>query len=197
MLMCRLRIAEIIPTVFDTFEPQLTLSIFWENATAEVGNTIDPSRTQKAPDIQLIDHVPGKHGPASFISDVQLTIALTDPDAPSRDNPEWSEICHWIATDVHITRPSDLGDGFYKDVKEIMPYKPPGPPPKTGKHRYVFVALAPKNGTTEELSLSKPSDRQHWGYKHERQGLRKWAKENGLEVVGRVSPFVEIASCSC
>lgn len=26
-----------------------------------------------------------------------MTLALTDPDAPARDNPEWSEMCHWIA----------------------------------------------------------------------------------------------------
>lgn len=74
-----------------------------------------------------------------------------------------------------------------KGIKEIMPYKPPGPPPKTGKHRYVFVALTPKNGTSERLHLSKPGDRQHWGYEKERQGLRMWAEENGLEVVGKTS----------
>jgi hypothetical protein len=67
---------------------------------------------------------------------------------------------------------------------EIMPYKPPGPPPKTGKHRYVFVALAPVNGTTERLNLSTPKDRQRWGFEGERAGLREWAGENGLGVVG-------------
>lgn len=65
-----------------------------------------------------------------------------------------------------------------------MPYKPPGPPPKTGKHRYVFVALAPINGTTERLNLSKPGDRQRWGFEGERAGLREWARENGLGIVG-------------
>lgn len=114
---------------------------------------------------------------------MQLTLALTDPDAPSRDNPEWSEICHWIATGVQLTQPST--SGFSKDVQEVMPYKPPGPPPKTGKHRYVFLALAPKNGTTEKLSLEKPGDRQHWGFGGEREGVRMWAERNGLVVVGR------------
>ena len=117
---------------------------------------------------------------------------MSDPDAPSRDNPEWSEICHWIATSVPLTSSDDenfdIDQGVYK-LKDVMPYKPPGPPPKTGKHRYVFVALAPINGTTDKLHLTKPDDRQHWGYKHERQGLRKWAEENGLGVVGRFSYF--------
>jgi len=27
-----------------------------------------------------------------------FTVALTDPDAPSKKNREWSEMCHWIVT---------------------------------------------------------------------------------------------------
>nr|POF26290.1 hypothetical protein CFP56_22439 [Quercus suber] len=69
-----------------------------------------------------------------------------------------------------------------------MPYKPPGPPPKTGKHRYVFVVLAPLNGTRERLDLRKPGERFHWGYDHVegkgQDGLRTWAAEMGLGVVG-------------
>ncbi|KAK5127223.1 hypothetical protein LTR85_008585 [Meristemomyces frigidus] len=184
-LISELKKAEIIPTVIDVFTPLLTVSIVWEKATADVGNTLDPAKLQEAPSVQLIDQ-----SPDASSSTVQLTIALTDPDAPSRDEPEWSEICHWIATGVHRTDADDadeLSSRLSKSktkVKDIMPYKPPGPPPKTGKHRYVFVALAPKNGTTEKLSLSKPGDRQHWGYGEEGVGLRKWAGENGLEVVG-------------
>ncbi|KAK5742492.1 carboxypeptidase Y inhibitor [Elasticomyces elasticus] len=181
----RLQKAEIIPTVLDPFDPKLTLSIFYENATVEVGNTVDPSKTQKAPDVQFIASVPNDLSTLAK-KGMQLTLALTDPDAPSRDNPEWSEICHWIATGVQLTNPSDDDDttGFSKGVKTIVEYKPPGPPPKTGKHRYVFVALAPKNGTTEKLHLSTPGDRQHWGYEKERQGLRRWAEENALVAVG-------------
>lgn len=69
-------------------------------------------------------------------------------------------------------------------LTEIMPYKPPGPPPKTGKHRYVFVAMAPGNGTTEALALTKPGGRQHWGFGAAGEGLREWMGENGLVAVG-------------
>jgi phosphatidylethanolamine-binding protein (PEBP) family uncharacterized protein len=98
-------------------------------------------------------------------TDIQLTIALTDPDAPSRQNPKWSQMCHWIATDVRLSTSSDdellpsnshRNKHHHRSLTEIMPYKPPGPPPKTGRHRYVFVALAPLNGTTERLDLSVP-----------------------------------------
>ena len=134
------------------------------------------------PHVAFVDSLPGAAWPMDEVP--QLTLAMSDPDAPSRDDPEWSEICHWIATDIPLSSSSDAGFDMSKDLKEIMPYKPPGPPKKTGKHRYVFVALAPVNGTTEKLNLSKPGDRQHWGYEKERQGLRMWAQEMGLGVVG-------------
>lgn len=117
-------------------------------------------------------------------------ITLTDPDAPSRDNPEWSEMCHWIAANASITQESMtilpfplFGAEDYETQNgpdDVVEYKPPGPPPKTGKHRYVFLAFAPKNGTTEPLRLSRPKDRQHWGTGEERGGVRDWAEKNGL-----------------
>lgn len=69
-----------------------------------------------------------------------------------------------------------------------MPYKPPGPPEKTGKHRYVFLVFEPANATTQPLNLTKPKDRQHWGYEYhgERVGVRDWAVENGLIPVGKL-----------
>lgn len=57
--------------------------------------------------------------------------------------------------------------------------KPPGPPSKTGYHRYVFVLLEGDN-----TNLTAPSEREHWGTGKERHGVRDWAKREGLEVVG-------------
>jgi phosphatidylethanolamine-binding protein (PEBP) family uncharacterized protein len=123
---------------------------------------------------------------------MSYVVTLTDPDAPSRKNPEWSEMCHWITSNVSVTEEifsilplPEFGlteQAASKDggPDDVMEYKPPGPPPKTGKHRYVFLVFAPKNGTTEPLHLSKPSDRQHWGTGKEGGGVREWAGENGL-----------------
>ncbi|KAH9845777.1 phosphatidylethanolamine-binding protein [Teratosphaeria destructans] len=173
----KLKVAEIIPTVLDPFDPKLTISVSWpDDVTAELGNTLDPSETQKAPKVHFTDLSSDIIGLAS----VQLTIAMTDPDAPSRDDPKWSEIAHWIATNVPL---KDAAIPSSK-LRDVIEYKPPGPPPKTGKHRYVFAALVPRNGTTEKLELSKPSDRKHWGYEQKRRGLKNWAEENGLVVIG-------------
>jgi hypothetical protein len=182
MILNRLMKAEIIPTVISDFIPSLTLTVSWPNKTAKLGNTVEPGELQDAPIIKL-------HGiPSSSTlrsSGLTYTIALTDPDAPSRDNPEWSEMCHWIATNVPVSSDSTEEESNSKKLKEIMPWKPPGPPPKTGKHRYVFLAFAPANGTTKKLKLSKPSNRQHWGTGKERHGVRDWAEENGMAPVGK------------
>ncbi|KAK1752921.1 phosphatidylethanolamine-binding protein [Echria macrotheca] len=157
----QLRKAEIIPTVIDDFVPLLALDAEWSSGHAELGNTLNPNDLDDAPTVALshLHHHGTHHG--AFV------VVLTDPDAPSRKDPKWSEMCHWIV----------LADG-----SEVMPYKAPGPPEGTGKHRYVFVALAPENGTAE-IYPSKPGDRQHWGYDSddgETRGVRDWAKDNGL-----------------
>lgn len=154
----------------------------------------------------------------------RIVVALTDPDAPSREDPEWSQICHWVVYGVRVQSPSSSplseleGDveeiihshndkpqdnnnkPYHHKLDTIIPYKPPGPPPKTGKHRYVFVAMTAANGSSEGLDLSVPKDRRHWGYgdgdgdgkerARERLGVREWMGENGLVVIG------EFRSCS-
>jgi phosphatidylethanolamine-binding protein (PEBP) family uncharacterized protein len=63
---------------------------------------------------------------------------------------------------------------------EILSYLAPSPPPKTGKHRYVFVLLEGEGGA----ELSKPDEREHWGYGKIGRGVKEWAHENHLKVVG-------------
>lgn len=55
----------------------------------------------------------------------------------------------------------------------------PAPPPKTGKHRYVFVLL---HGDASKLKA--PKERKTWGTGKPRHGVRQWAEESGLKVVG-------------
>ncbi|KNG44560.1 phosphatidylethanolamine-binding protein [Stemphylium lycopersici] len=186
----KLHHAEIIPTVIDDFLPSLTLSVTWSDAKANLGNTVKPDYLQEEPTIVLRDEASPDEKRAR--PDMSYVVTLTDPDAPSRDNPEWSEMCHWIASNVSIAQNTNAilpltefdlnkwADSASGGPDDVMEYKPPGPPPKTGKHRYVFLVFAPKNGTTDTLHLSKPEDRQHWGTGKEGGGVREWARDNGL-----------------
>ncbi|KAF2850650.1 PEBP-like protein [Plenodomus tracheiphilus IPT5] len=185
----KLKIAEIIPTVIDDFLPSLMLSVRWSKKDAELGNIIKPEKLQRQPEItvnNIANTVVAKKTNLSYV------ITLTDPDAPSRDNPEWSEMCHWVATNVSVSRNSfsippvpeyaltKQTTSEHRGLDDVVKYKPPGPPKKSGKHRYVFLVFAAKNGTAETLHLSKPKTRQHWGTGTERGGVRNWASENGL-----------------
>ncbi|KAI1342593.1 PEBP-like protein [Xylariaceae sp. FL0016] len=177
-----LKKAEIIPTVIDDFVPSMALEAKWSDEVfASLGNTLKVDTVQKEPTItmQFDESLVNLNKPG-----VTYAITITDPDAPSRDDPKWSEFCHFIATGVTSSSSSDTQlslDGYSLD--DVVPYKPPGPPPKTGKHRYVFLLFTPTNGTTEALNLTKPDDRKHWGTGKERHGVRDWALKNGLEPV--------------
>lgn len=172
--------------MIDDFFPSLTLSVDWSKDTANLGNKIKPKHLQDEPIVILHDPT---SSPSSTNSNLSYILALTDPDAPSRENPKWSEMCHWIISNlnIHTNTISSLSLPRYGLTKrstcspnDVMPYKPPSPPPKTGKHRYVFLVFTPKNGTTEPLHFSKPEDRQHWGTGEEGGGVRIWAAKNGL-----------------
>ncbi|GAB7342425.1 hypothetical protein MBLNU457_g0635t2 [Dothideomycetes sp. NU457] len=252
-LMQILEQAEIIPQVIDRFEPQINLNISWSapNTTVEVGNTLNVSDLSSIPNVKfeslavppplswtdILKDKKNKHGKCKKTP--QLTLVLTDPDAPSRENPENGEFAHWIATNIPLSRlqhttgssmsgastlteivntlrtlsflPSSDVDAskhhkHHKGKKhkkhgkkhgkkkhhdhevpapyEVLNYTAPTPPPKTGKHRYVFLALAPLNSTTEPLYLTAPTARPHWGYAEKGHGARDWMREMGLGVVG-------------
>ena len=76
------------------------------------------------------------------------------------------------------------------NLEELIEDLAPAPPKKTGKHRYVFVLLEPKNDKEGELKLKKPKDRQHWGYGKQGAGVMEWAEENELVVVGKPNLLV-------
>lgn len=117
---------------------------------------------------------------------------MTDPDAPKREDPKWSEFCHWIAKvppggvlQADLSKiaeekhASNINDKRVKSSDEIVEYMGPAPPPKTGKHRYVFVLL---HGDASKMKA--PKERKNWGTGKPRNGVRQWAEESGLKVVG-------------
>lgn len=104
-------------------------------------------------------------------------------EGTQQDDPKNSEFCHWIATGFSVSQSKDTAMDW-SNVKHVVDWQPPGPPAKTGKHRYVFVALVPTNGTLVKLDLRGPDERANWGYGKERHGVRQWAKEMGLSIIG-------------
>jgi phosphatidylethanolamine-binding protein len=113
-----LKRASIIDEVIDDFEVKCLVTPYYgkkERAVA-LGNVFKESTTKEKPSVKIYcPHIKSTPG---------LTIALTDPDAPSRDDPKWSEMCHWIAI-----IPTSSQDGFEinlgdsADAKELVKCK--------------------------------------------------------------------------
>ncbi len=172
---------KIIKEVLDDFEPSYYLDITWSkyHETVLLGNDIPTKAVQKRPTFAF-HSLDTKFDTAKNST---FTLVLTDPDAKSRDNPKWSEMCHWIMTNLTTPLPDPH---LLKKVGELEEYQPPGPPPGTGAHRYVFVLLE-----GDSSDLKPPKERQHWGYGKDRHGVRDWAGENDLKVVGANFFFAE------
>lgn len=45
-----------------------------------------------------------------------LTLALTDPDAPSKKDPKWGEMCHWVVKVGAIGPVEEGGDGLVAEL---------------------------------------------------------------------------------
>jgi phosphatidylethanolamine-binding protein (PEBP) family uncharacterized protein len=141
----------------------------------ELGNSFPVDRVASAPNITL-KHIHGAHP----LPKTNYTVILTDPDALSRQNPNISEVCHWITMQVPLGKEYQLAP---EDTRELESYLSPGPPPHTGPHRYTMVVLRPKPGSS--FTPEAPSGRYHWGYDKPREGVRRWSRENQLEIVGK------------
>lgn len=63
--------------------------------------------------------------------DTLYTLIMTDPDAPSRADPKYREVRHWLVINIPA---DDVNAG-----EAIFEYIGSGPPEGTGLHRYVFL----------------------------------------------------------
>ncbi|KAI9203384.1 phosphatidylethanolamine-binding protein [Polychytrium aggregatum] len=94
------------------------------------------------------------------------TLILTDPDVPSRKNPEDGEYRHWVV--------SNILNSDYANGEDLTEYEPPCPPVGTGLHRYIFL-LYKQPGFLDLSVISK---------RRERWEADSWAKSFGMELVG-------------
>ena len=65
--------------------------------------------------------------------DSLYTLAMMDPDAPSRVNPTNRNVNHWLVGNI---KGSNLND--FTDASVMADYRGSGPPVDSGLHRYSF-----------------------------------------------------------
>lgn len=168
-----LRTAGVFPDVIDEFKQSISIRAAYPNGSVvDMGNELKPSLTQQRPDISLT--LPKVNQGKSY------TLAVTDPDAPTRGDPTWSEFAHYLVRGIKPNVAEGVFDVDFSKTTELVPYMGPGPPPKTGLHRYVFL-LFEEQGETSGL----PSEnRANWGTGNPGSGVRSWLKGQQLVPVG-------------
>ncbi|KAL3107322.1 hypothetical protein niasHT_017405 [Heterodera trifolii] len=130
---------EIVPDVESQAPKKLVTVEYAGGLCAKLGNELAPQNLTNAPKLWWDADKRKKY-----------TVAMTDPDAPSREDPNIREWLHWLIVNVPGT---DLAQG-----DELIDYMGPAPPQGTGFHRYTFLVYAQKEGTLVNVSQT-PAER--------------------------------------
>ncbi|KAH9388565.1 Phosphatidylethanolamine-binding protein 1 [Tyrophagus putrescentiae] len=124
----------------------------------KLGNELTPTQVQNVP---TSISWPAESGDL-------FTVVITDPDAPSRQQPKYREWHHWLVVNIPG---NDISKG-----DTLSEYIGAGPPKGTGLHRYVFLAYK-QNGkiNPDEKRLTNRSGEGRANFK-----IRDFAKKYGL-----------------
>ncbi|CAG9559418.1 unnamed protein product [Danaus chrysippus] len=121
------------------------------------GNELTPTQVKDVPNVKW-----------NAVPDTYYTLAMTDPDAPSRAEPQFREWHHWLVGNI-------LG-GDISSGEVLSAYVGSGPPPETGLHRYVFLVYKqPGKLSFDEPRLPNTSGDKRGGF-----SIAKFAKKYNL-----------------
>jgi len=153
---------KVIPDVVDNIPFVLNVT-YPKNLTVEIGKVLTPTQVKDQPTIQW------KAEENAF-----YTLCMTDPDAPSRENPKFREWHHWLVGNIpgsDVSKGEDLSKG-----EILSEYIGSGPPQDTGLHRYVFLLYKqPGKLTFDEKRLTNRS-----GDNRGKFSIRNFAKKYNL-----------------
>ncbi|CRK89398.1 CLUMA_CG003149, isoform A [Clunio marinus] len=119
---------KIVPDVLDDIPDIAMLSVNYPSGvTVELGNVLTPTQVKDKPTVEWTKE-----------DGVYYTLLMTDPDAPTRENPTLGEIRHWLVVNINN---QNVGE-------TIVEYRGSAPPMDTGLHRYIFLLFKQIKGYT-------------------------------------------------
>uniref|UniRef100_A0A0K0EPJ1 Phosphatidylethanolamine-binding protein n=1 Tax=Strongyloides stercoralis TaxID=6248 RepID=A0A0K0EPJ1_STRER len=150
---------EIIPDVVSKVPKGIINVSFKSGATVQMGNKLTPRQVKDQPTVDY-----------EAEAGALYTLAMTDPDAPSRHTPTYREWEHWLVVNIPG---KDISKG-----DTLAEYVGSGPPSGTGFHRYVYL-LYKQQGRIDDREHGKLSNRSgdgRGGFK-----IEKFAQKHHLE----------------
>jgi len=127
----------------DILTGHLKIKVTYPEEEASLGNTLQVGKTGVEPTVQFDDAVDGQ----------KYTIAMIDPDAPSKKNPRAANWNHWLVTNVEGAS-LKAGTGL-TNGKVLMKYSGPAPPKGSGPHRYVFIVYKQPRNLNSRVSRNR------------------------------------------
>ncbi|XP_050307541.1 protein D2-like [Anthonomus grandis grandis] len=112
----------VVPDTLDSVPSAKITVTYPNNLQVEFGGELTPSQVIEQPQVTW-----------EADSDKYYTLSMVDPDAPSRDNPIYREINHWLVVNI---KGNDLSTG-----ETITAYVGSRPPKHSGLHRYIFIVF--------------------------------------------------------
>ncbi|XP_011352257.1 protein D2 isoform X3 [Ooceraea biroi] len=119
----------VVPDVIEKAPSALLNVSYPNNIKVEIGKVLTPTLVKDQPTVQW-----------DAEANALYTLCMTDPDAPSRENPKFREWHHWLVGNIPG---SDVSKG-----EVLSEYVGSGPPQGTGLHRYVFLLYKQNNKLT-------------------------------------------------
>ncbi|KAI0794945.1 phosphatidylethanolamine-binding protein [Abortiporus biennis] len=186
-----LKTDHIIPDVVpENFNPTLLFSIVYPGGREVLlGNEFTVEETTDEPSIDFTPlNMPTEQAASEDAGDeVSYTLAMVDPDAPTRAEPTYRSFRHWLITGLKSPRgtaskTSDLS--ALQSKAATTPYRPPGPRPKSGIHRYTFL-LFQEPRSVDGFSVPEGSPEYGAALEERRSwDAVKFADKYGLKLVG-------------
>ncbi|XP_053616963.1 protein D2-like isoform X2 [Plodia interpunctella] len=147
----------VVPDVVSVGPAALAQVKYPSGFEVQEGNELTPTQVKDVPTVAW--HA----DPNSF-----YTLAMTDPDAPSRTDPKFREWHHWLV--------GNIPGNNVPAGETLSAYVGSGPPPNTGLHRYVFLVYKqPGKLNFDEPRLTNTSDKNRGQF-----SIAKFAAKYGL-----------------
>ncbi|XP_013195712.2 protein D2-like [Amyelois transitella] len=150
----------IVPDVINMAPSELLDVQYTSGVRVEIGKELTPTQVKDKPVVKW----------AAKESEY-YTLAMVDPDAPSRENPKFREWHHWLVGNI-------LANNLEKG-EVLSDYIGSGPPKGTGLHRYVYLLYK----QPEKCNFSKiPKLPNNSGDKRGKFSISKFAQQFKLGV---------------